>query len=835
MAVNTCILAKAAEGLVSKSKAAALAEEVTEAIDRMVADGTVKGPAAERLAAERILKDKRRTQIRKKRMDAYQTRISDSIQADAKVAEETGIGVDTAMQARYSPDLSRRMLDVDDVESRTNAIKGRIHGKLGEVFERFRPRLAGLKQFNMGEMDDVIHHVFGKHGKKVTNPIARSMGDALMEAMEYARLRYNAAGGDIPKREDWGFFQTHDPTEMASVSKAEWVRFVKDRIALERMFNEDGAPISAKALNRQLDELYENTVSRGLKDLPGKDRGPGVGGSNVNVRANARFLVFKDSSAWLEYHNKFGGKTGVYDHVINSIERMARDTALLEVLGPYPEATLRLQENLIDAAEARGAISQVGKAGRKSATKIGAPKTQLNALYRTVTGRSGITANESFSLWSNSVRGVLTSAALGGAFLSAIADLATTGLTARMTGVAPMKVWGRTLKMFAVNQTADRRLAVNLGFAAQGWASRAIAAQRVLGENVGHGWVERMTDVSLRASLLSPWTEAGRFSFQVEMLSFITAQAGKNFDDLNPALLRTFKEHGLTEEMWETIRKTDQWEDPAGSGAKFLRAEDVQGTDLEGPKFDAANKLQQVIIREMEYAIPGANARVRSVFTQGQPGGTMWGEIMRNTAMFKSFPISIQAMHWRRLAATSGLGNKTEYALWLFAGMTAMGAIGTQLTDISRGRDPQAIDNPKFWRDAMIRGGSGGLMGDLLLQEGRYGGNMDTLLGPVWSLGLKGFDLSIGNLKQALDGDDTDMGREFSRFVEQNMPGRSTWYARLAFERMLFDNLDRLLDPEAEKEFAKVEKKRREERRQDYFARPGRGIQRLPDLTKMLQ
>jgi hypothetical protein len=834
MSISKCITAKASEGLVNQAKARAVSDEIDAAREALIADGVAKGPIADRLAAERVLKDRTLAQVRKKRMDAYQTRINDSLHADAERAIADGKQVKTAMEARYSPDLARRFMDIDDVETRTNQIKGRLHGKLGEMLETFRPRFAGTRQANMGELDDVIHTVFGKYGKKVDNPHASQMGRALAETMEYARLRYNAAGGEIPKREDWGFFQVHDAAEMGAVSKNEWKTYVKSRIATERMFNEDGSPITEKALDRQLDELYENTVSRGLKDVPGKDRGPGTHGSNVNKRANSRFLVFKDSTTWLEYHRKFGSKDGLYNHIITSIERMARDTALLEVLGPYTEATLRLQENLIDAALGAKAISETGKTAKKAAGKIGAPKTQLNALYRTVTGRSGITGNESFSKWSNSVRSVMTSAALGGAFLSAIADLATVGLTARMNGVSPLKVWGKTLKTFAVTQTADRRLAVNLGFAAQGWASRAIAAQRVLGQDAAHGWVERMTDVTLRASLLSPWTEAGRFSFQVEMLSFITAQASKSFDKIHPALQRTFKEHGLTEDMWEIIRKSDQWED-AHSGAKFLRAEEVQGTDIEGPRFEAANKLQDIVIREMEYAVPSANARVRAMFTQGRAGGTFWGEVMRSTAMFKSFPISIQALHWRRLINTAGAKNKAEYFAWLFGGMTAMGAIGTQLTDISRGRDPQDMTVPGFWSQAVMRGGSGGLLADLLLQEGRYGGNMDALLGPVWNTGQQVSNLTIENVRELMKGEDTNWGREFSRFVEQNMPGRSLWYVRLGFERLLFDNLDRALDPEAEKEFAKVERKRRKEKRQDYFARPGKGIQRAPDLTKMLQ
>ena len=834
MAVDKCILAKAAEGIVNEAKAKRLAAEVSQAIEEGIKDGSLKGPAAERVLAEQMLNRKLREQVRKRRMTTLQKRVVRQLDQDFQNAVDRGYGVDAAMKARYAADLSRQIPDIEDVDTRINAIRGRYHSKMGEVLQEFRSKYAGLHR-NLTGLDDMIHVMHGKHGKKVDNPAAQSLGKAMTETMEYARVRYNAAGGDIPKREDWGFFQSHDPVRLAAVEKQDWIDFVMTRLAPERMTDANGLPMSARQVERSLDNVYDSATTRGLSDAPGRDPGPGLMGSNVNQRANARFLVFKDSTSWLEYQREFG-TGGLYDHIITSLDRMARDTAILEILGPYPEATLRYQERLIDKALAQGAISLTGKVAQKLAKKQGAPKTQLQALYKTVTGRTGITANERASVWMGSIRAIMTAAALGNAFLSAIADTMTIGLTSRMAGVAPLKVWGRMARTFALNSTADRRLAVNLGFAAQGWASRAIAAQRVLGEAQGARWTELLTDTALRASFLSPWTEAGRFAFQTEMLSHISTMVGKSFDELDAPIKRTFETHGLTEEMWDVIRKTDQWVDE-GSGASFLRAEEVQGTDFEGINFQAANKLQDVILREMEYAVPGANARVRAAFTGGAAPGTFWGEVMRNTAMFKSFPISIMALHWQRLIRGSEARSKAEYAAWLFIGMSGMGMVGEQLTSIGRGRDPEPLTSPGLIARAMIRGGSGGLVADTLLQGGRYGASLDTLLGPIWGLAQQGISLTVGNLQQALEGEETNAGRELSRFIEQNMPGRSTWYARLAFERLVFDNLDRVLDPQAEREFAKIERRYKKDRHQSFFSRPGRGVapQRTPDLSQMLE
>ena len=41
------------------------------------------------------------------------------------------------------------------------------------------------------------------------------------------------------------------------------------------------------------------------------------------------------------------------------------------------------------------------------------------------------------------------------------------------------------------------------------------------------------------------------------------------------------------------------------------------------------------------------------------------------------------------------------------------------------------------------------------------------------------------------------------------MPGRSLWYARLALERLIFDELERAIDPKAAKSFRLIEQRAR--------------------------
>ncbi len=91
----------------------------------------------------------------------------------------------------------------------------------------------------------------------------------------------------------------------------------------------------------------------------------------------------------------------------------------------------------------------------------------------------------------------------------------------------------------------------------------------------------------------------------------------------------------------------------------------------------------------------------------------------------------------------------------------------------------------------------------------------------------KAVKLTLGNIQElAAEGEARNPGRELSRFIEANAPGRSLWYTRLAMERLIFDELEAAIDPNAARSFRRIE-----QGAQRFFWRPGtRAPQRGPDL-----
>ncbi|MGK3808162.1 hypothetical protein ABI003_14880, partial [Enterococcus faecium] len=72
------------------------------------------------------------------------------------------------------------------------------------------------------------------------------------------------------------------------------------------------------------------------KRTAGQDSGRGA---LANQLGESRFLVFKSADDWMAYQAKFGVGSA-YDAMMGHIDGMSRDTALMEVLGPNPNATV---------------------------------------------------------------------------------------------------------------------------------------------------------------------------------------------------------------------------------------------------------------------------------------------------------------------------------------------------------------------------------------------------------------------------------------------------------------------------------------------------------------
>jgi len=838
MSVKDCINAKAAAGKVDKAKTARL----VELLDELEADarGSMAPNIAAEEAARRAAIAKARQVKEKKRRTFYALKARDAIAARAAAHPEA---VDDAMLSFMDFNPAGEVAG-PNIAIQTQLVRGATHARMVDFIDRFRSKAAGLRRRKAGQRN-IVRQLFGED---TGDAEARALAAGIREGTEYLRKSFNQAGGAIPARKDWGIWQTHNRRAVAAADKDDWIDFTTGLLDREKMIDLDtGLAMSGARLRRALDDVYDTIATNGMNEIrPGGVARMGM----VKRRQESRFLTFRDADAWLAYQDRFGD-ADVFTLVMGQVDAMSRDIATLQVLGPNPEASLRFMETLIDQALAKGVISKTGKVAARIAGRIGSPQVALRDTFNSVTGALNVPAG---GKWSHAVanisaanRNVMVSALLGSAFFSALSDLAFGSITAGMNGIPAARVAARHLKLFKPGADADRRQAIRLGFTAQGWSSMAIAQERYLGEVIGPTWSKHIADFILRASFLSPWTQAGRWGFMTEMAGFITEQVARKFDALPDALRGSFTRHGISQADWDLMRQTPLWKDPE-TGAEFLRAQDIVGhlddaaadTGLFIRHRDVAAKLQSAILTESEFAVPSTTARVKAILTGGTQPGSLWGDITRNTTLLKGFPVTLVHTHLQRAAALQGGIAKGKYAAHLVIGTMVMGALAQQAIEIRGGRDFLAMDDPKFWLQALERGGGLGIWGDFLFRDvNRYGGGIaHTLLGPVFGTQVPAVvKLTLGNIQEIIrDGEAKNPGRELTRFVKLMTPGRSLWYANLAFDRLVFDEMQKMLDPNAAQSFRNIEDRARRDRGQRFFSRPGRGLppQRSPDLAAAL-
>ena len=727
------------------------------------------------------------------------------------------------------------------------AVRNNAHALMSQAIEQFRTRAAGLTSPVNSPRGHVLEYNVLRElfGEKTGVAEAKQMAKGIQEAQEYLRAEFNRNGGDIQSRKDFALPQTHDANKVRAVGQDEWVAQIKPLLNRERMAELDPSLRSDERFDEALRESYNSIVSGGLnkveEDLSGRPR------SNMPVsRHNGRFLQFDGPDNWIAYQREFGqvaGQSGsVVFNVSKHIEQMSKDIAVMRALGPEPDATIQtVADRLKRRNVERGLAPGDGRLD------------QMRSLLVETTGAANAPVNEKLAGGGIVIRNLTRSALLGASFFSALTDVGFSQTAAKFAGLPQFKTLARHLALFSPSGGADRRQAVRLGLGAQGAIDQAMASARVSGEALGDpgtlaGSSRKVADVVMRAGLLQPWTEAGKWAFGTEFLGALTrlSDDGAKFADLPSGLQSTFQRHGIDELRWERIRDSERFVDPE-TGADFIRPIELIKAGLR----EEANALQRMISAETEFAIPSSLSTGKNTLRFGTHPGTVAGEIVRSATMLKSFPVTVAMLQAGRFAGIQGGLNKAKYGVNLAVTTGIMGVIAEQLSEIASGRDPRPMDGSEgtseLVLDGLFRAGTFGLLGDIAFSNfDRFGSSLGgSLAGPLVENIGRGLSTSAGtardtvfdpdvraalvngNLNEFLE--ETDVGRDALRFAQGLTPGQNLWWGNLITQRLLFDNLQAAVDPEYARSFDRMEDRARNQGTEFFFRPQAEGV-RAPDF-----
>lgn len=745
---------------------------------------------------------------------------------DNYTKEQVGRGIDpdrlSAIERTLAP-INDGKNNIESVESRANGIEAVAMGQLVDAWDAISPKFMGL----FANKDAEAAFLLEAHGVDTGNAEIKKGAKAWAEAVEQLRLRFNSAGGNIGKLDNWG---TPHGWSARLVTKFGQDAFVADFMQLvdrTKYTHADGRLFTDEEMASFLGEAWRSIATDGANKLKPEPR-PG-GSIKANRNGAHRQIHLKDGQAALQAFQKYSDRN-LFQVLTGHVARMARDIAIIEQWGPNADHAFEtmLQKAYQEAAQP-GVVDEAD-----------AKVARVTRLYDYLSGNGKPALDNWLARGMQDLRSLLSMSMLGSAAITSISDNGTLYQTARVNNIPALKVFYNQLRVFNPANRSEARLAARAGLLVKTMQNDVA---RFTADTMGPRWSSRMSNFFFRLGALNAVTEAQRRAFSATMMDTLGALVGDTADvtKLNADDWKFLRGKGIDQATWDIWRaaKPETWD----GNHTVLTPESIY--KAAGPWSDverhrAASRLLSVVLEEQNIAVIEPGARERA-WTVTDPAGTGWGEIKRSIFLFKSFPHAMLMRHIERgLKAYDGMGGKAGYLASLIALQTVFGAIAMEINDVLSGRDPRNLNptKPNGTRNliaAVLKGGALGIYGDFLLGENtQYGRTMiETMAGPVAGT-IADFDASTrGNLIQFMQGEDTNAGAELTRLARSLTPGSNLWYTKAALDHLIFQNLQEFYSPGY---LARTTAKAQREYGTTYWWSPGQDIDRAraPNIGKIV-
>lgn len=724
-----------------------------------------------------------------------------------------------------------RMLELG--YSNTKAVRSEFAGQMIDALKAIDTKWLGMLE-DPKSATAIVKELWGEDSG---NAAAKAAAKDIQEVFEKLRQRYNDAGGDIKKLEGYSMPQTHDVYKLLHAvdmivapktstrnarrlkrlvkrqkaptmeeNRMTWVNFIAPLLDRSKYIDpETGLLLSDKQFEDMLSNMFMTLVTDGNTEEYGS-KVAGGGGGRANRGSRHRAIHFKNADAYMVYEAKFG-RANVMNTIVSHVNSMTRDIALLETFGPNPNATVNTLMRTADA-DTKNAIATLGEkeAGIRYANVNGALGVTTQEMWNVLNGNADIPAGTgTVATFFQGACNLQVAGKLGGAFISSFSDIGTyyTALAVNLReGVfkAPISI----IRAFSKE---DREFAARAGMLADA-ASAALC--RWGDEYVGTGWTQAAANLTMRLSLLDGWTNGIRGVFAMNMMAatgkLAKSKAWEQLDQYDRMLLEN---NGVTAKDWK-IWQLAQLENY--KNCDFLTRQSIEKiTDEQLASIGmtrrdaqlATTKLIQHINSEALYASLDPTLSTRTAQSRGAQKGTPSGEFWRSFMLFKSFPFDMMTRHFRRINMLAREGHKigaVAYGASILTTTTLMGALSLAAVDLMAGRDVKDMTEPKFWGNAIMKGGGLGVFGDMLyngiFEEGAYGSpNVVNFLGPIAGTAIDTWDLAWATFGAATFDEDTKPGAKALRLIRGNTPFINIWYVKNVLDHAVFNDLNEFLSP----------------------------------------
>ena len=676
------------------------------------------------------------------------------------------------------------------------------------------------------------------------------LAEIMEKHSELTRQALNARGANIPKM--WGYVvrQSHDQFNVRAAANrlgknvddiiadptlkgtdinynknyTAWKDFIMQYLDGDRTFgNTDN--IDSFLLNS-----YNSLVGNKIQVADGAS---GVFGSNSVTKgiSNKRVLHFKSAKDWYAYNEKFG--TGsLKETYYSGLMTAGRNIGMLDTLGTKPKDNFE---------KIRVAISNRMLAKKRSTESLSSYRQFekfMNVVDGTVYTFDGGAGGFAVAKWSAILRSVGNVAKLGGAVISAAADIGIYASEMKYQGRSFLGGMGEAMGGIGkIKNTKQKRdIAKGLGFLGDG-TTYDISGRFQVGDNLNKGWTQ-IQRTFFKYNLLSWWTNTLKENSMLGMANYYANQKGLSFDQLNKPLQSFFGLYNIDGTKWDVIRKTAM--SKADDGTEFINISELSNmSDADIKKITGMNDLSKtelqiekdkfkysvsgMLLDRSIYAVIEPDARTKGTMTQGTLAGTGMGEAIRFMGQFKAFPMAIgnkvlgREIAFLRKGPNQDIGRGIKGLASIMVTSGFMGYISMTAKDLLKGKEPRDPNNIKTIMAAFLQGGGLGIYGDVLFKEQRDAGSVVAgLIGPAPTTAV---DLGLA-LKYALSGEGGKAGKAAYRTVSSNIPFLNLFYIKTIFDYMVGFQIMETMNPGVLK---RVEKRMKKDYNQEYlFTKPSK-------------
>lgn len=703
---------------------------------------------------------------------------------------------------------------VENVDTRAQTLREVLFSKFNHGVEAYKSQLGGLKQ-NTAGVRNMIGELFGVDSG---DAVAKAAAAGWKDAVEWGAKFVQSGGKIFEENENWRLPQFWSADRVRKFEMgAEFKRDVMNAIQTGGLKVFDKERLEFAGNPARIAQL----VDKAARDIITE------AGAAPAFSKEMRTFHFQDGrdgmNAFMALQDKYGSGRDIFSTLTGHLGAMAREGALVDVLGPQHAVTAQMLAKNAKAWEAQG---------RPGAGKLPRPARMLGmesagAIDRTYSVLSGRANGVDDAMWGGilgSARSLMSASSLGSATISAtIGDSVTALLAARYNGMEGGKVLGRAIETIFAENPQMQEDAARLLVTGHAMSDHAISTLRYADQMFTPELIKKTSDFVIRASGLLAWTEGIKKAFTMEMLGYMARSSGSALKDLDAPLASFMKRYGIKAAEWDDLRARPQMD---FKGAKFFDSSKA----AEDP---AVRKIYEGILQERALAVLEPDARIRGVTTHGAQSGTFVGEVARTLTMFQSFSMTMIMTHMTALAIKDGVtGNRAMNNALFYAAHMLAGAAIVQARQMLTGKDPIDMHRGKFWWQAAAQGGGLGFYGDLV--SGVTGAADRTVIGK-FSGPIGGFVDDASRFGSAVvQGRPGAIGQGIE-LAKHIVPGSNLWFSRLATDRLIFDQIHRAVDPTYSQSFARREQNAQKQYGQGYWWKQGQVTpERAPDLGAAL-